>query len=259
MMTRFKAAGLHFSISIVTACVMGALLYFVWFPQPWFVAAGASALILLLMGVDVCIGPLLTLIAFNPAKRRKLLHLDLTIIALVQIAAFAYGLSVIVRARPVFIVAAVDRYVVVAADQLADQDLTQASTPAFSQRSWHGPLLVGAVPPGDADPTFIMKVLAGGKDIDRLPRFYVPYAQVAHDLMQRAQPLTTLHPHNARQRARLAHWRTRAKSEGLALGYLPVERQDASYTAIVNLKSAKPLAVLDIDPWPDSDIAKSKP
>lgn len=257
-MTRFKAAGLHLFISIVLACAMGALLYFVWFPKPWFVAAGASTLILLLMGVDVCIGPLLTLIAFNPNKRRSLLRLDLTVIMLLQTIAFFYGLSVITHARPVFIVAEVDRYVVVAADQIADADLAQGKQPAFRQRSWHGPRLVGAVPPASASIGFIKKVLATGKDIDRLPRFYVAYSQVADALMQHARPLSTLHPHSTRQRQALQHWQARAAQTGMRLGYLPVTRQDHDYTAIVDRKSAKPLAVLAIDPWLADTVAPTK-
>jgi hypothetical protein len=73
-MNRWKAAAIHLSISIVIAVPVGALLYFVWFPSPYFTATGASKLILLLMGVDVCIGPLLTLLVVNRHKPAKLLR-----------------------------------------------------------------------------------------------------------------------------------------------------------------------------------------
>mgnify|MGYP006909088043 CR=1 FL=1 len=169
-LSRWQAAGLHLSVSVCVAAVVGALLYFLWFPQPWFVAAGASTLILLLMGVDVCIGPLLTAIAFNPRKSRRELRVDLGVIVLAQTIAFAYGLHVIEDARPVFIVAAVDRYVLVAADQLDDADLAKGSKPQFRHRSWTGPVLVGAILPPDGDPLqHALNVLAGGQNIDRPP------------------------------------------------------------------------------------------
>jgi hypothetical protein len=82
-MTRWKAAGTHLAISLALAALVGALLYLLWFPPPYFIAAGASTLILLLMGVDIGIGPLLTLLVFNPAKPRRLLRLDLSIIGIV--------------------------------------------------------------------------------------------------------------------------------------------------------------------------------
>ena len=126
---------MHLSISLVLACVVGGILYFLWFPAPHFSAVGASTLMLVLMGVDVCMGPLLTLLVFNPAKRALLLRLDLSIIAVLQVAALGYGLFVICQARPVFIVGEMDRFVVVAADQLDDKDLAKSSDPAFRRRA----------------------------------------------------------------------------------------------------------------------------
>ena len=46
-------------------------------------------LILLMIGVDVVIGPLLTLIVFDPKKKH--LKFDLVVIAALQLAALAYG------------------------------------------------------------------------------------------------------------------------------------------------------------------------
>ena len=51
----------------------------VWYPQPYFAAMGGATLILLLIGVDVVIGPLITLIVFDPKK--KSLRFDLAVIA----------------------------------------------------------------------------------------------------------------------------------------------------------------------------------
>lgn len=247
---RWQAAALHLAISLCLAAIVGALLYFLWFPQPWFVAAGASTLILLLMGVDVCIGPLLTGVVFNPEKSRRHLTLDLAVIALVQAVAFIYGLHVITQARPVFVVAAVDRYILVAADQLADEDLAQGQKPAFRQRSWSGPQLVGAVPPKDAGmPDRVMAVMDGGKDIDQLPQFYVPYAAVADTLMQHALLLSRLAVVDRAQQDKLKQLQDAAKQRKDELRYLPLQRQDNSYTAIVSMKTRKPIAVLDIDPW----------
>lgn len=248
-MSRAKAASIHVAISACVAIIVAALLYFVWFPQPWFIAAGASMLMLLLIGVDVCIGPLLTAIVFGPEKSRLALRVDLVAIAAFQIIALVYGLHVIVQARPVFIVAAVDRYVLVAADQVTDEDLAKGSQPAFRQRSWTGPRLVGATPPtGSSVPQHVTQVLAGGKDIAMLPEFYVPYPQVADDLMERANPLSRLAlPPDAK--AEVAALQADAEARADSLRYLPVQRQEHSYTAIVSMDTQRPIAVLDVDAW----------
>lgn len=115
-LNRYKAAGIHLAISAAVAVVVLALLLLVWYPQPYFRLAGGAGLMLILIGVDVVMGPLLTLIVFDPAK--KSLKLDLAVIAALQVAALAYGITVIAQARPVFVVFAGDRFTVVAANQI---------------------------------------------------------------------------------------------------------------------------------------------
>ena len=60
-MSRWKASGLHLLISVGVAILTGSLIYFVWYPPPYFDVAGGSTLMLVIMGVDIVIGPFLTL------------------------------------------------------------------------------------------------------------------------------------------------------------------------------------------------------
>jgi len=247
-MNRWKAASIHLTISLVLAASVAALLYFLWFPSPYFVAAGASRLILLLMGVDVCIGPLLTLVVVNPRKARKLLRLDLSIIGLLQAVAFGYGIHVIASARPVFIVAEIDRLVIVSAEQLTDADLIKGSQPAYRSRSWTGPVFVGALPPkGDKAIGFAIQVMKGGKDIDQLPQFYVPYDQVIDRVLHHAKPLAALKNVTPAQHERLLRLQTGAAGQSLLA--LPIVRGDKSYTGIIFPSKKRPAVVISIDPW----------
>ena len=68
-MSRWKAASIHCSISALVGLIVGFLLFGLWYPPPYFHAAGADELILLLVGVDLTLGPLLTLIVFRSGKR----------------------------------------------------------------------------------------------------------------------------------------------------------------------------------------------
>jgi hypothetical protein len=249
-MPRWKASAIHLSISLVLAAIVATLLYTLWFPPPYFVAAGAGTLIPLLMGVDIAIGPLLTLLVMSPSKPKRLRRLDLSIIVALQVVAFGYGFHVICLARPVFIVGEIDRLVVVSADQLDDADLAKGSRPEYRQRSWHGPVLVGALPPkSSATFELAMQALRNGKDIDRLPQYYVPYEQVADGLMKHAHPLAWLRPKNSHQRSQLSQWESSATNNRQQLLFLPVERGDKDYAAIISPDSQQPTAVLDIDPW----------
>ena len=245
-MNRWKAASIHLSISFVLATTIGALLYFLWFPSPYFIAAGASKLIILLMGVDIGIGPLLTLIVVSPRKTRKLLRLDLSVIAVLQTIAFAYGVHVIAAARPVFVVAAVDRLELVSADELANTDLAQGSQVTFRTRSWTGPVLVG-VQPGGKDFN-ALKILESGKDLVQLPKYYLPYDQVADKLMHRAKPLSQIKIATEYQRRQLEQIQAGANDSDMLLA-LPLQRGDRYYTAIMSPKTRRPVRILSIDPW----------
>ena len=55
------------------------IMLLVCYPRPYFAAMGGNTLILLMIRVDVVLGPIIVLIVVNPAK--KYLRLDLVIIA----------------------------------------------------------------------------------------------------------------------------------------------------------------------------------
>ena len=101
-MSRWRASGIHLLISAVLAVVTLILLLKVWYPPPLFTAEGGNDLLFILIGVDVIIGPLITLIIFKVGKPR--LRMDLTVIALLQLGALVYGGYVMFVARPVFVV-----------------------------------------------------------------------------------------------------------------------------------------------------------
>lgn len=90
--SRLKAFLIHLALS---AGILGATLavfVFGWFPPPYFFAEGAWRAAALVSGVDAVVGPLLTLVVFNPKKPRKELVRDLSVIGLLQIAALSAGL-----------------------------------------------------------------------------------------------------------------------------------------------------------------------
>ena len=56
-LNRYQAAGIHLAISVVVAATVLAALLFVWYPQPYFRLAGGAGLMVILIGVDVVMGP----------------------------------------------------------------------------------------------------------------------------------------------------------------------------------------------------------
>jgi len=147
-----KAAGIHLGLSALVAVGVAAVVFGVWFPYPFRALSGGQHLFWIVIGVDVVCGPLLTCVLFNPAKSRRELTLDLSLIALVQLAALLYGLHSASLARPVIMAFETDRLVAVSAAEINTGDLPQA-LPDFRALSWTGPVLVGTRGPKDGDET----------------------------------------------------------------------------------------------------------
>ena len=247
-MSRWKAAGLHLLISVVIGILTASLIYFIWYPPPYFEVAGGSTLMLVIMGVDITIGPFLTLAVFKTGK--KGLKFDLSVIAILQIAAFCYGLHAIALARPVFVVAEVDRYVLVTASQLADEDLAQGSAPEYRSRSWSGPRLIGAVPPKRGDEALQMATSAlAGKDIDLFPKYYVPYDQVSEKLLERSHPLADLLKKPASDAEKVNSFLKQHGGDIAQFRYLPLQGRLDGYSMVVSAQTRQPITALAIDPW----------
>ena len=124
MKTRLKAFAIHFLISAAVVGIALALTYGAWYRTPFSYIENVTTIILMLAMVDLVMGPLMTLIVYNPAK--KSLKMDLTIIGLVQVGALLYGMSVIYEARPVYAVYAGGRFSTVSVSEFEQAELDKA-------------------------------------------------------------------------------------------------------------------------------------
>ena len=189
--SRWQAAATHLLICIAIAAAVIALMLGVWCPGPLFGAAGGSGMLYILVGVDVILGPLLTLIVFKSGKRG--MKFDLAVIGLVQVAALAYGVTIVYLARPAFIVFVKDRFELVTAVELEPDELAKAKYPQFRSPGWTGPQLAAADTP--ADPKERSKLIGAalaGFDLQHFPRYYVPYAERTRDVLAKADTVARL-------------------------------------------------------------------
>lgn len=204
---RSRAAGLHLLVSLGVALLAAVLVFQVWYPHPYGELAGGNGLFRLLVSVDVVMGPLLTWVVYNRAKPRQELWRDLTVIAVLQLAALGYGLQTVYQVRPVYLVHEVDRYRVVTAADVDPADLPQAQE-HFRELPCFGVHVIGVRPPSDAAENIRSLELAlAGKDISLQP--------------QRWQELDDANRAEIRRRARdLSFLRGRAKDRAQALDQL---------------------------------------
>lgn len=228
--------------------MVGAVLVFmvtVWYRWPLFELAGGGGITLILAGVDVTLGPLITLIIFKSGK--KGLKFDLTCITVMQLAALAYGVHVVYVARPVYLVFAVDRFVLVRAADLDPDDLAKSKYPEFRSLPLGRPPYIAAVLPSDQKERteLLFSTLGGGKDLELLPRYYVPYEQEIQNALKRAKDVGILLNRDAATTQRFLDSEGRSPT---SVKFLPLRaRVDAA--VLIDAATGTPLGIVKVDPW----------
>ena len=117
---RVNAFLIHLTISFVIFLILAYLIVFHWYPIPYFHTDGGWRGIRIIAGVDLVLGPLLTLIVYKPGKPG--LKFDLTMIGLAQAVALTWGIWVTYTERPVAVVYAMDHFTPVSAISLNQID-----------------------------------------------------------------------------------------------------------------------------------------
>lgn len=245
--TRFKAAGIHLLASAVVAALAAALVFLVWYPPPFAALAGGTHLFLLIVGVDVVLGPSLTAVVASPGKGRAELIRDLAVIVIVQTAAFGYGVYTMALARPVLLAFEVDRLRVVTAADIDPATLTDAQ-PSLRQLSWTGPRMVAAIKPSDqAELMRSIELGFAGSDLAMQPKQWRDYASHGSDVWRAARPMSSLlsqHPELASAVAAIAQ---SAGQPPQALRFLPLMSRRASWVSLIAEPGARVVGHLPVD------------
>lgn len=117
-LTRTKASLIHFCLSLGLFSIIFFVLFTLWYPEPYFTASGGWQGLKIAASIDLVLGPLLTLVIYNPAKSARELTLDLAVIACLQTAALVWGVMTIYSQRPVAVVYWEDSFMTVDAVDL---------------------------------------------------------------------------------------------------------------------------------------------
>lgn len=101
---KLKAACLHFVCSVVIFALAVWWLVAVLYPSFHFGLNGGIYGLRLMAGVDLVLGPLLTLLVFHPVKPWREKMMDFIVIGAVQLAALGYGLHTMYQEHPKLLV-----------------------------------------------------------------------------------------------------------------------------------------------------------
>ncbi|HEY0684644.1 MAG TPA: TfpX/TfpZ family type IV pilin accessory protein [Steroidobacter sp.] len=244
---KFRAVLLHFFVTLAMAVAAAALIFFVWYPDPFQDMLGGTRFFLLIAICDLVLGPLTSLIIYNSKKSRRALIFDYSVVGVVQLAAFVYGVMTISSARPVYIAFVKDRFEVVIAEDLADKDLQEAKDPYRTRPKW-GPVLIGTQRPDTREARNALVFAAmEGKDIQNFPRYFVPYEAVADAVKQAGQPMEKLYKHHPEARQLIAD--ENVKEPDAQLRWLPIQGTRSFWTVLLDANTGALLGYLPIDPY----------
>jgi len=247
-MTRYRAAALYLLASCLVATAVFLPIYFLWYPGALFEQAGGRDLFLLIVSVDLTIGPVLIFIVFVPGK--KGLAFDLATIAFLQSAALAGGIFVLFQSRPAYIVFVKDRFELVRANEIADAELGKATPGPYARLPWTGPRIVGARVPTNPDEQFkLMMSALGGTDVQHLPRLYVDYADVSAEVRSLALPFARLRELNPQSTAAIDRLVAKFGRPEDEMRFLPMRAGLADVTVVVDASQGNVLGIAALRPW----------
>lgn len=243
MTKRFKFFLNHLFISFLIALLVIVLVFFIWYPSPLAIAVGVTYIFLMLLVIDVILGPLLGLLVYKEGK--KTLKFDLSVIILIQIAALCYGVFSIEQGRPAWLVYNVDRFELVRKNELVDSNIQQAQS-EFQKPSWFKPQYVATEFAKDTQQRNdeMFAEVFSGISIAQRPERYVELTQAKTQIQQRALPLVELQQYNPKTDVE----KTLAKYPK-ANAWLPLKANAVDMVVLVNKESASIIKVVDLRPW----------
>ncbi len=242
---KLKAFALHFSLSLIIVLVSIFIVWFIWYPAPLYKATGVNKIFLIVLGIGLIVGPLLSFIVSKPNK--KSLKFDLLVIVVLQLAAFFYGLYQVYDGRPAWIAYNVDRFDLVRNNELDNRKLLEA-LPAYQQVSNSGALYVAAViPKGEIEISnqILFDEVGSGIAPSQRPELYVPLQQLEQNMSDRVRALSELNKYNDKAKVRDI-----LSAYPEADGFLPLKANAISMTVLINTDDQpKVVKIVDLRPW----------
>jgi hypothetical protein len=178
-LTRFQAFLIHLGISLSIFGVLAYLVVNVWYPDFFFQTDGGWQGLRLLLGVDLVLGPLLTLIVYRAGKPG--LRFDLTVIGIVQAVCLAAGVWIVHGERPLAIV-----YIDGSFYSVTAQSFKEVSAPVPDLDALPGPYpkWVSVKLPSDPEDQSVVRgeMFRSGRMLSTLSDRYFPFGHADVDV-----------------------------------------------------------------------------
>lgn len=129
---RLVALFVHMTLSVVVIGLFLIGIFFLWYPNGLYLAGAVQGLIILIL-VDVVLGPVLTFIVYDESKKE--LKYDLGMIVALQLGCLAYGATQIINERPTHQILSSSQLEIFTASEIHEY-LPNEPTPLFKKPSF---------------------------------------------------------------------------------------------------------------------------
>lgn len=226
---------------------MSAAVVIFLYPFPYVFISGGAGLFLLLVVVDIVLGPLLTFVLFNPRKDRREKLLDFSVVACLQVCALAYGMLSAYEARPIHVVFEYDRFRVIHANDIPEELIPLAPKDIVAIPRM-GVTWLALRPLNSLESfNFTMQAL-DGVAVSAQTRLWISYSQGLPEILKEAKSLKELLNRFPDRKEEIFDAAVR---EGMDVGrikYLPIQgRKNIAWTVFLNAQTGQPIGYLDLD------------
>lgn len=227
----------HLTISLLIAGLALILIFIFWYPFPLAQAVGVIHLFLMMLAIDVIVGPILGFIVYK--EQKKTLKMDLVIIILVQFSALIYGIYSIEKGRPAYIAYNVDRFELVRKNEIASNDYQHNAN--FGSY----PSYVAVQYPKDhkLKEKVMFDEVFGGVSLSQRPEFYQALESAQQQMKDKVLSLNDLSKYNPPSQVDKI-----VSKYPTAIGFFPLKANNLDMTVLVD-KEYKVIKIVDLRPW----------
>lgn len=235
-----KAFTIHFIISLIVILSAYLVIKTLWYPAPLFKATDTGKIFVMILIVDLILGPILTFVTYKEYK--KTLKMDLAIIVIIQVTALSYGLYSVYKVRPVWTAFIVDRFELVRANDILEADEQTDYIPKFGPEYIYVDLMrLNATEKLDS----ILDETTYNISPAQKPKFYSDFESAKPLIVERSQSLVLLNEYNEPITVEKL-----LKKYPQADSFLPLKTNAVDMTVLIDKKDdEKIVKIVDLRPW----------
>ncbi|MEG0406310.1 MAG: TfpX/TfpZ family type IV pilin accessory protein [Acinetobacter sp.] len=236
MSKRLKFFLSHLMVSILLASLLIWLVFFIWYPAPLADALGVKHLFLILIAIDITIGPLLGLFVYK--EHKKGLKFDLMVVVCIQLSAFAYGFYTIAKGRPAWLV--YDTFVFhLVKNSDIEQSKIALAQPQFQKTVWLKPQFVNL----DSS-VFKKNPVPQGTVVINHPMYFTDISNAKRQMQSVSSPISLLEKYNDKQEISAILQKYPNADAWLGLS-APVK----DMVVLINKEKGEVVKIVDLRPW----------